>query len=56
MKPRKCILVVNTRWGYCFMPTKCDSISEAVRTAKESGGFAYRIFVNGHVVKTGYCD
>lgn len=56
MKSCKCTLVVNTRWGYCFTPTKCDSIAEAVRTAKASGGFAYRIFANGKVVRRGYCD
>ena len=49
-------LVVNTRSGYCLTPERCGSIAEAVRKAKESCGFAYRIFVNNRVVKSGYCE
>ena len=48
-----CTIVMNTKNGYCMRPIKCRSIAEAVRTAREYG-LAYRIFVNGVVVKSGW--
>ena len=57
MKAQKCILIVNTRNGYCFTPKECNSISEAVREGRDSCGFTYRIIVKGKgVVRSGYCD
>ena len=50
---KKCTLVLNTRWGYCLAPMDCESISSAVRIAKESG-MAYRVFVGGKCVKRGW--
>lgn len=55
-KGKECVLIVNTANGYCFTPEKHPSISSAVRAAKESFGFAYRIFVDGKVVKSGFCN
>ncbi len=52
----ECTCVVNTRNGYCLTPKKCKSISEAIAWAKDSFGFAYRIFVGNKVVRSGYCD
>lgn len=51
----ECTCVVNTRNGYCFTQ-KCKSIREAVAWAKDSFGFAYRVFVGNKVVRSGYCD
>lgn len=45
---KKCIIICNTRWGYCMTPKKCKSIAEAIRYAKEME-MAFRIFV-GHSV------
>ena len=56
MKAQKCTLIVNTRNGYCLTPEEHSSIKEAARAAKESFGFAYRIFVNGKNIRSGYCD
>ena len=39
----ECTLVMNTRWGYCMRPAKCNSIRQALQIAEESG-MAYRIF------------
>lgn len=55
-KGKECFLIINTASGYCLPTTKHPSISDAVRTAKESFGFAYRIFIDGKVVKSGFCD
>jgi hypothetical protein len=49
----KCTVICNTRWGYCMTPRECKSISEAVRYAKDLG-MAYRVFVDGKVVKSGW--
>lgn len=49
----KCIVICNTKWGYCMTPRECKSISEAVRYAKDLG-MAYRVFVDGKVVKSGW--
>lgn len=56
MKPIKCRLIVNTKFGYCSTPTIHSSISEAVRYAKDSFYFAYRIFdMKGNLIKSGFC-
>ncbi len=57
MKAIECKLVINARNGYIFSPTKHKSIREAVRKAKESFGFAYRIFdTQGKCIKSGFCN
>lgn len=56
MKAQECTCVVNTRIGYCLTPQQFPSINKAVKWAKESCGFAYRIFANGKVVRSGFCD
>ena len=53
MKAQPCKLVMNTRWGYVMHPVECKSIREALRIAKEDG-MAYRIFVGGKLVKSGW--
>ena len=55
MKPKKCKLILNTASGYC-LTQNFNSIASAVRFAKESGFFAYRIFVDGRKVRSGFCD
>lgn len=52
-KAKECIVICNTKWGYCMQPHKCKSISEAIRYAKEMG-MAYSIFVDGVCVKRGW--
>ena len=52
----ECTLIVNTANGYCFTPSKHPSIRSAVREGKDTIGFAYRIFVEGKVVKRGFCN
>lgn len=49
---KECIVICNTRLGYCTPPVKCKSISEAIRYANDMG-MAYRIFVDGRCVKRG---
>lgn len=52
-----CILVINTRNGYCMTPERHSSLREAVKSAKNSWGFAYRIFdLNKKLIKHGFCD
>lgn len=51
-KAKECILICNTKWGYCMTPIKCKSIAEAIRTANDFE-MAYRIFVDGKCVKRG---
>ena len=46
-------IIFNTQWGYCMKPVKCKSITDAVRTAKETE-MAFRIIVDGECVKTGW--
>ena len=53
MKAKECTVVCNTKWGYCLAPYKCKSIREAVRYAKGLG-MAYRIFVDGQCVRSGW--
>lgn len=55
-KPIECVVVVNTRWGHVCQPYHAKSIAEGVRWARESGGFVYRVFVNGKVVRRGFCE
>ena len=56
MKGQNCTLIVNSRNGYCFTPEKHPSISSAIKSEKESFGFAYRIFVDGKCVRRGFCE
>lgn len=56
MKAKPCILIVNTANGYCLTPEKCTSIKSAIRKAKESCGFAYRIYVGKILVARGFCN
>lgn len=55
MKPVSCTLIINTASGYEMAPIECKSISEAVKLGRESYAFAYRIFVDGRIVRRGYC-
>lgn len=50
---KKCTLILNTKWGYCMQPILCNSISEALKKAKDSE-MAYRILVDGKMVKRGW--
>jgi hypothetical protein len=47
-KSKPCVLIGNTRWGYCFTPEEFPSVSEAKRVARENvrEGYwwSYRIF------------
>ena len=52
-KAKECIVICNTRSGYCLTPYKCKSIRQAVAYAK-SLGLAYRIFVDDVCVKSGW--
>lgn len=52
-KAKECIVICNTKWGYCMTPRKCKSIREAVRYAKEME-MAYRIFIDGKCIKSGW--
>lgn len=52
----KCKVIVNTRNGYCLTPKVCDSIKEAKDFAKDTCGFAYRIFTEDNRVLCGYCE
>ena len=48
-----CTIICNTINGYCLTPKKCKSIREAIRYAKEME-LAYRIFVDGKLIKSGW--
>ena len=52
---RKCVLVCNSRFGYCTSPVEYPSIAKAVAAARDSGWFAYRVFAGGKVVRRGFC-
>ena len=52
-RAKECEIILNTRNGYCMTPHKCNSISEAIRYAKEMG-LAFRIFADGKLVKKGW--
>lgn len=55
MKTKECMLAINTRNGHICAQRHFDSIADAVRYAKDSGGFYYRVFVDGKVVRKGFC-
>ena len=52
-KAKECVVICNTKLGYCITPYKCKSIAEAIRYAKDLE-MAYRIFVDGKLVKSGW--
>ena len=56
MKPIKCQLLCNNRWGYCATPMDFPSIRKAVEYGRNSPWFAYRVVVNGKVVRRGFGD
>lgn len=56
MKAIPCILLINTASGYVMSPIRCNSIGEAVKEGKNGYGFAYRVIVNGKVVRKGLCN
>lgn len=56
MKAKKCVVVVNTRGGHFCVPCEAESISKGVKHGKAAAGFAYRVFVDGKVVRSGFCD
>ena len=50
---KKCYVITNTKWGYCCQPYYCNSISEAVRYAKNLD-MSYRVFdMTGNLIKRG---
>lgn len=56
-KAIKCSLHVNNRWGYCYTPQEFPSINQAVKAGREYiGGFAWYVFVDGKMVRQGYCN
>ena len=50
---KQCQIYYNTKWGYVMHPKTFKSIAAALRDAKEEG-MAFRIFVNGKCVKSGW--
>lgn len=56
MKAKKCKMVFNSRWGHISAPMEFPSISAGLKFAKESGWFAYRVYVDGKLVRRGFCD
>ena len=53
---KKCRLLVNTSFGSIADFGEFPSIAAAVRVAKDSGYFRYRVFVGGKVVRQGFCN
>lgn len=53
-KPIPCKVICNTRWGYCMTPQEFPSIRQGIKYGRESGLFAYRVFVNNKVVRRGF--
>ena len=51
-----CKVVCNSRYGTISHTIDFPSIAAGVRWAKESGWFSYCIFVNGKIVRRGYCN
>ena len=51
-----CKVVCNSRYGTISTPIDFPSIAAGVRWAKESGWFYYNIFVNGKIVRRGFCN
>ena len=56
MKAKKCSLYINLKNGYILNKIECNSIAEAVRYARESCGFYYRVVVDGEIVRRGFCN
>lgn len=56
MAPKKCMLGLFTRYGHACVQQHFDSIASAVRFAKESGCFTYKVWVDCKVVRQGYCE
>ena len=52
-KPIPCTVVCNTKNGYCISPYNAPSINAAIKYAAELG-LAYRIFINGKLIKSGW--
>ena len=48
-----CTVICNTKNGYCLTPVECSSIRKAIWHAKGLG-LAYRIFVDGKCIKSGW--
>ena len=55
MKPKACMLDLFTRYGRACEQMHFDSIASAVRFAKESFAFTYKVYVDGKVVRKGFC-
>lgn len=57
MRGKRCKLIINLRNGYCLCSSIHDSISSAIRYARESCGFAYRIYdIDGkRLLRNGFC-
>ena len=57
-KSRKCYVLVNTKNGYICDRLYCNSIRSAKQMARESFGFAYRIFDDktNKLIYQGYCN
>jgi hypothetical protein len=55
-RAKPCKVVLTGRNGYVATPVDAPSIAEGMRIAKSSGWFRYRIFVDGRVVRQGFCD
>jgi len=51
---KSCTLILNTRQGYAMTPIEFPSVAEAVRYARATFAFAWRIFVGRKCVKRGY--
>lgn len=56
MKAKKCKIVFTARWGYIPAPMEFPSISAGLKFAKESGWFAYLVYVDGKLVRRGFCN
>lgn len=56
MRRKSCVAICNNRWGYCATPHAFKSIADAVRWARSSGWFWYRIVCDGRVVRRGFGD
>ena len=55
MAPKNCMLGLFTELGHACVQQHFESIAGAVRFAKESGCFSYKVFVDGKVVRQGFC-
>ena len=55
MKAKKCMLGLYTGNGHVRVQQHFNSIASAVRFAHESGLLAYKVFVDGKVVRKGFC-